>query len=255
MKSLLRAGLAAFSLAAVGPALPRADPPLNADPVVKAERTTPAPSSRIARSGELVPTADWFDQIFRSLRRDEQERPPDRERGSDRERWGDRDRGGDRPFRPNFEDADDDSRSGGRYFRTVCVRLCDGLPIPLSFSTTRSRFARDARRCAQACPAGRLFLYRNPGGELEDMVDLEGHPYRELPTAFLHQSTYVQDCTCHGNPWDPEATARHAAYAAEAAKQLTDAPAGKGKATLGADGRSSRARRWVQSHIEDAERR
>jgi hypothetical protein len=251
--SLASVSLAPVSLVAVGLALPRGDPSPHADAAANEKTVAPAAASGELRSGELVPTADWFEEIFRSLRRDERERPPRRER-DDRERWDDRGGGAERPSRPYFEDGNEESaRIGGRYFRTVCVRLCDGFPIPLSFSTTRSRFAKEARRCEQTCPGGRLFVYRNPGGELEDMVDLEGRPYRELPTAFLHQSTYVQNCTCHGNPWDPEATARHAAYAAEAAQQLTDAPARKGK--FGAEGRASRASRWVQRDIDDPEQR
>jgi uncharacterized protein DUF2865 len=138
-----------------------------------------------------VTTADWFDQIFRNLRRD------------------DGDPGNERRFSPSGdEDVYDGRRSEGGRFRTMCVRLCDGFPIPMSFSTTRSRFAKDARRCAEACPGGRLFVHHNPGAELDSMVDLDGHAYRQLPTAFLYQSTYLENCTCHGNPWDPEAIAR-----------------------------------------------
>jgi len=45
------------------------------------------------------------------------------------------------------------------------------------------------------------------------MADLEGKPYRDLPQAFRYQTSYVADCTCHGNPWDVEARTRHEAYA------------------------------------------
>jgi hypothetical protein len=50
------------------------------------------------------------------------------------------------------------------------------------------------------------------------MVDLDGRPYRSLPTAFLHRARYVADCTCRGNPWDEASVAQHRAYA-EAPKQ------------------------------------
>ena len=125
----------------------------------------------------------------------------------------------------------------------------------MSFSTTRSQFPRDARRCAQTCPAGRLFVYRNPGGELEDMVDLDGRPYQELPTAFLHQSVYVENCTCHGNPWDQEALARQEAYAAQSAQQTANDAARKLKPPARRDSRWSPAERWVQNYREESELR
>jgi len=103
--------------------------------------------------------------------------------------------------------------SGGTY-RTLCVRLCDGFPIPMSFATTKDRLSLDAGRCEQQCPSrSRLFVYHNPGQSLEDMTDLKGNPYRDLPQAFRYQTAYVPDCTCRGNPWDAEALARHQAYA------------------------------------------
>jgi hypothetical protein len=52
------------------------------------------------------------------------------------------------------------------------------------------------------------------------MVDLQGRPYRTLPTALLYQTKYVADCTCRGNPWDEAALARHRTYAEEATKKL-----------------------------------
>ena len=71
----------------------------------------------------------------------------------------------------------------------------------------------------QSCPAGsRLFVHRNPGQDVDEMVDLDGRPYRSLPTAFPHRARYVADCACRGNPWDEASVARHRAYA-EAPKQ------------------------------------
>ena len=105
-------------------------------------------------------------------------------------------------------------QSAGGAYRTLCVRLCDGFPFPISFATTKDKLSTDARRCEQQCPSkSRLFAYRNPGQSIEDMVDLAGKPYRDLPEAFRYQTTYVADCTCRGNPWDAEALARHDAYA------------------------------------------
>lgn len=109
------------------------------------------------------------------------------------------------------------SRSGT--YRTWCVRLCDGYYWPISYSTTRHRFRRDAQKCETGCPTkSRLFVHRTDG-DVEDMIDLEGQAYRTLENAFRHRSEYVADCTCRGHPWDAEALARHRTYAeAEAAK-------------------------------------
>jgi hypothetical protein len=116
-------------------------------------------------------------------------------------------------------------------YRTVCVRLCDGFYFPISFSTSRSRFASDAARCESSCPKrSRLFVH--PTGVSDEpahMTDLQGRPYSELPNANRSQKEYVVDCTCRGNPWDPQEAARHQAYAADAAKKPV-ADAGKSKA-------------------------
>jgi hypothetical protein len=145
--------------------------------------------------------ADWFDLIFEDLRRP---REPKSERPRRR-----------RDARPKAETY----RPKTETYRTLCVRLCDGFYFPISFSTLRGRFAVDAKQCEQSCPAkSRLFVHRNPGQDVDDMVDLDGRPYRSLPTAFLHRAQYVADCTCRGNPWDEASIARHRAYA-EAAKQ------------------------------------
>jgi hypothetical protein len=147
------------------------------------------------------------------------------------------------PFaRPRVESA-------GTY-RTLCVRLCDGFFAPVSSSTTRSRFALDAKRCEQSCPGrSRLFVQRT-GTEPDSMVDLEGRPYTNLENAFRHQREYVPNCTCRGNPWDEEALARHRAYAE--AKQSQDA-SGPTKAAdrtaerSRATERLSRRQRWARS--------
>ena len=95
----------------------------------------------------------------------------------------------------------------------MCVRLCDGFYVPINFSTTRNKFEEDAKRCERQCPShSRLYVYRNPGEDLEDMVDLKDEPYSQLPTAFRFKTAYDPQCTCRGNPWDAEEIARHAAY-------------------------------------------
>jgi len=245
MQRLLLPILAAICLASLGMVLPRGGDGLSALPFV------PGDAARVGSSHNLVPTADWFEQIFRNLRGNDRERE---DRGNrQREDW---ERGSDRRLNRFDDEEQEGRRSAGGYFRTMCVRLCDGFPIPMSFSTTRSQFAKDARRCAQACPAGRLFVYRNPGGEIDDMADLEGHAYRQLPTAFLHRSTYVENCTCHGNPWDAAAIARHQSYAAQAAQPMPSAAQRKVKPPPNAQSRSATPERWVQNHSEaDGERR
>ena len=65
----------------------------------------------------------------------------------------------------------------------------------------------------------RLFVYRNPGEEIEDMRDLDGHKYRSLPTALVYRTKYVADCTCRGNPWDEAVQIRHRAYAGSGVPQ------------------------------------
>ena len=232
--------LVAAGLVGVGAGLARLTGGLSAQPLRPADLAHPLAHP------QLLPAVEWFEQIIRGLQRDEGPRE-DWDPGWERRR--------DRLFRPFDDEERESRRGGGGYFRTMCVRLCDGFPIPMSFSTTRSQFAKDARRCAEACPAGRLFVYRNPGGEIEDMVDLEGRAYRQLPTAFLHQSTYVENCTCHGNPWDQEALARHQAYAAQRSRQTANEPGGKLKAPTGTEARGDRSERWVENHREETERR
>jgi hypothetical protein len=129
------------------------------------------------------------------------------------------------PRSASSEDWDEESderlrhREQGTY-RTLCVRLCDGYYFPVSFSATRERFARDAQVCAQACGAeARLFVHRNPGADTDDMVDLQGRPYGQLPAAFLYRREYVAACRCQPNPWAQEARERHRLYALAAAKR------------------------------------
>jgi hypothetical protein len=107
-----------------------------------------------------------------------------------------------------------------RTYRTLCVRLCDGYYFPVSFSVGRRQFARDARVCTSRCGSGaRLFVYRNPGGDIRDLKDLEGRPYDKLDTAFLYRTQYLSDCKCQPDPWEAEAADRHRKYALAAAGQ------------------------------------
>jgi uncharacterized protein DUF2865 len=103
--------------------------------------------------------------------------------------------------------------TGGTY-RTMCVRLCDGYYWPVSFATSKSRFGRDAEICAKSCGSSvGLYYHPNPGGEPEDMVSLDGRPYKSLGTAFLYRATYDPACKCRAHPWEEAAIERHKGYA------------------------------------------
>lgn len=85
-------------------------------------------------------------------------------------------------------------------YRTVCVRLCDGYFFPVSFATTRNKFAADEKACHARCASpARLFVYKNPGEKLEAMVDRKGSPYVRLEKAFAFQRGYDPTCTCQGD--------------------------------------------------------
>lgn len=82
-------------------------------------------------------------------------------------------------------------------YRTMCVRRCDGYYFPMSFSTLPSQFSADEAQCQERCaaPTG-LFVYRNPGEDVEDMVSLDGKPYTELDNAFLYRNEFIEGCSC-----------------------------------------------------------
>lgn len=82
-------------------------------------------------------------------------------------------------------------------YRTVCVRLCDGFFYPISFSTLPSSFPMDADACHNGCAApAELYVYRNPGGEAEQMIAPDGRPYSALVNAWRFRKEYVKGCSC-----------------------------------------------------------
>ena len=89
---------------------------------------------------------------------------------------------------------------GGQFgtYRTLCVRTCDGYYFPISFSTVPSRFSADQQTCQSMCPGSEvaLYVYRNPGEDVNQMVSLAGEPYSALPTAFRYRQEYDAACTC-----------------------------------------------------------
>jgi hypothetical protein len=91
----------------------------------------------------------------------------------------------------------------GRY-RTVCVRLCDGFFYPVSYATYGARVAQDAERCQSTCAApAELYVYRNPGQEIEQAVSLSGSAYMDLPVALRYRSEYVKGCSCKQAEYNP----------------------------------------------------
>jgi len=110
------------------------------------------------------------------------------------------------------------TRSPGASFtyRTVCVRLCDGYYYPISPSTTRSRFRRDAAACASSCDAPTRLYYQPAAGDSSDLVDLSGRKYTKLSTAYLYRTAYNQGCQCRPDPWDARSKMRHQVYALRA---------------------------------------
>lgn len=117
---------------------------------------------------------------------------------------------------PQFDKPSVAPQSGGTY-RTVCVRMCDGFFVPISFSTRRDNFQQDRAKCRATCgDDARLFFHRNPGEAIEDAVDLSGRPYNHLPNAFRFRKTRVEGCACRPPPWSEAEVARHQSYAAVA---------------------------------------
>jgi hypothetical protein len=116
----------------------------------------------------------------------------------------------------------------GRY-RSVCVRLCDGFFYPISYATYGARLGQDATQCQSNCAApAELYVYRNPGQEIEQAVSLNGSAYMDLPVALRFRKEYVNGCSCKQAEYNP--TEIEAANTrAEADTGATPAK-GKGKA-------------------------
>jgi hypothetical protein len=106
------------------------------------------------------------------------------------------------------EDKRDDVRREGNSVyvpggtvRTLCVRTCDGFYFPVSFSTTKDRFSKDAASCQSMCPGAETKLYYHsiPDEEPEQMVDLTGSKYMTTPTAFQYRVNGARStpgCSC-----------------------------------------------------------
>ena len=54
------------------------------------------------------------------------------------------------------------------------------------------------QQCQAQCPGVDvdLYYYDNPGQEPEQMINLQGQPYKSLPTAFAYRTSYDPANTC-----------------------------------------------------------
>jgi hypothetical protein len=117
-----------------------------------------------------------------------------------------RNRGGlfDQLFGGLFEDGNDtrgdqfQGYAGYETVRTVCVRKVDGYYWPISYSTLVDYAQNDLGTCQESCPGQDvdLYYYDNPGQEPEQMVNLQGVPYKSLPNAFAYRTKYDPTITC-----------------------------------------------------------
>ena len=90
-----------------------------------------------------------------------------------------------------------------RRYRTMCVRTCDGYYFPISFSSSRAEFGRDADQCARQCPGADVSLYFHsvPEERSEDMVSVDdGTAYVSLPNAFAYRNGLSSSCSCNKAP-------------------------------------------------------
>ena len=109
----------------------------------------------------------------------------------------------------------------GRY-RSVCVRTCDGFFFPVSYQTYASHLSQDASVCQTSCAApAELYVYRNPGQEIDQAISLNGTAYADLPNAFKYRKEYINGCSCKANEYNPTAI--------EAANQKAEAAPPPGK--------------------------
>jgi hypothetical protein len=109
----------------------------------------------------------------------------------------------------------------GRY-RSVCVRTCDGFFFPVSYQTYANRLAQDATVCQSSCAApAELYVYRNPGQEIDQAISLNGTAYADLPAAFKYRKAYIKGCSCKADEYNPTEI--------EAANQKAEAAPAPGK--------------------------
>jgi hypothetical protein len=92
------------------------------------------------------------------------------------------------------------------YYRTFCVKLCDGSSIPMSYSTRPGNFLSDDDRCQSSCPSSESKLFYAPTDKgVEQSVALDSQRYSNLPNALRYKTEFVKDCRCKSEPWSKEA--------------------------------------------------
>ncbi|MBN9305723.1 MULTISPECIES: DUF2865 domain-containing protein [unclassified Devosia] len=107
-------------------------------------------------------------------------------------------------FEDNFGDGvatrgdEFSGQQGYETIRTVCVRKVDGYYWPISYSTLIDYAQNDLLECQAQCPGMDvdLYYYDNPGQEPDQMINLQGVPYKSLPTAFAYRTSYDPNNTC-----------------------------------------------------------
>lgn len=107
-------------------------------------------------------------------------------------------------FEDNFGDGvatrgdEFSGQQGYETIRTVCVRKVDGYYWPISYSTLIDYAQNDLLECQAQCPGVDvdLYYYDNPGQEPDQMINLQGVPYKSLPTAFAYRTSYDPNNTC-----------------------------------------------------------
>ena len=102
--------------------------------------------------------------------------------------------------------------SSGGYYRTVCVRTCDGYYFPIRSSASRGHFRRDAAACESRCNGAQLYYLPKYSEDVERMLDLSGRRYDQLENAFVYRKKLINGCTCRPMPWSATERARHQRY-------------------------------------------
>ncbi|MCB1546671.1 MAG: DUF2865 domain-containing protein [Hyphomicrobiaceae bacterium] len=140
-------------------------------------------------------------------------------------------------------------------YRTLCVRTCDGYYFPISSSSRRQDFYRDADRCRSRCGDDALLFYQsrtNP--DAKSMVDLRGRAYGSMKFAFRYRKKAVPDCSCKPAPWADEERMRHADYAFyETEQERLARKLAEYESALGMDGALPRAAFVPEPPADDRE--
>lgn len=94
------------------------------------------------------------------------------------------------------------NQGGYNTVRTVCVRVSDGYFWPISYSTLQEYLPNDAAQCHAQCPNTPvdLYFYDNPGQDTEQMRNMNGAAYTDLPSAFAYRDAIDSNGICNTQP-------------------------------------------------------